>query len=388
MSYFRFVIPLLLTAFFEQTVVQLVRVTTSYRTVELGLDVYWVGIITSFFAVLPMVFAVKIGRFIDRGNDARTAWIGGSLLVLACVGFALWQSLPALLIFTALLGIAHLMLVISQQVLCARHGGQGAVDRMVGNYMVANAVGQGFGSGIVGWVGGAAHIPPTTTLYAIGLGFSILSCAFGFLLRSGPPRPPKPEGEKLLPVREIAKLPGLKLIFFVSVVTVAAQDLIVVYLPALGAERHISVDIIGTLLAIRAAASMASRFVYAWLGQFLGRWRLMAISTSASAAFYALLAVPMPVILMGVVVALASFALSNAITVSIATLLATTDDATRGTANSIRMMGNRVGQMVIPFMAGLIAAASGVAGIFLIIGASLGASGVAAQLSRREREAA
>jgi MFS family permease len=114
----------------------------------------------------------------------------------------------------------------------------------------------------------------------------------------------------------------------------------------------------------------------------------MAISTSTSAAFYALLAVPMPVVLMGVVVALASFALSNAITVSIATLLATTDDATRGTANSIRMMGNRIGQMVIPFLAGLIAAASGVAGIFLIIGASLGASGVVAQISRREREAA
>ena len=36
------------------------------------------------------------------------------------------------------------------------------------------------------------------------------------------------------------------------------------------------------------------------------------------------------------------------------------------------MMGNRMGQFVIPFLAGLIAAATGVAGIFLIIGASLG----------------
>src|SRR5882762_9228484 len=153
---YRFVTFLLATAFFEQVTTSLIRVTTSYRAVELGLSVVWLGIITAAFAILPIVLAVPVGRFIDRGNDARTAWIGGSLLVVACAGFALWQSLPALLIFTALLGIAHLMLVISQQVLCARHGGQGAVDRMVGNYMVANAVGQGFGSGIVGWVGGAA----------------------------------------------------------------------------------------------------------------------------------------------------------------------------------------------------------------------------------------
>ena len=382
---YRFVLPLLLTALCEQIVTSLMRITTSYRAVELGLSVVWLGIITAFFAVLPMLTAVKIGRFIDRGNDARTAWIGGGLLVIACAGFALEQSLVALLLFTALLGIAHLMLVISQQVLCARHGGQAGVDRMVGNYMVANAIGQGIGPAIVGWAGGSASIPPTRLLFTIGLGFASLSFAASFFLRPGPPRPPKRGGDRLVPVSEIARIPGLKLIFFVSVVTVAAQDLIVVYLPALGAERMISVDIIGMLLAVRAVASMASRFLYARLSALLGRWRLMAISTLASAVFYAAIALPLPIPLMVLMIAAAGFALSNAITVSIATLLAITGDETRGTANSLRMMGNRMGQFVIPFLAGLIAAASGVAGIFLIIGASLGISGAVAQLQRRSQ---
>jgi len=380
---YRFVLPLLLTALCEQIVTTLMRVTTSYRAVELDLSVVWLGIITAFFAVLPMATAVKIGRFIDRGNDARTAWIGGGVLVVACAGFALLQSLVALLFFTALLGIAHLMLVISQQVLCARHGGRDGVDRMIGNYMVANAVGQGIGPGIVGWAGGAASIPPTGLLFTIGLGFAALTFAASLLLRPGPPRPPKPEGDKVVPVAEIARIPGLKLIFFVSVVTVAAQDLIVVYLPALGTERNISVDIIGMLLAVRAGASMASRFVYAWLSMVMGRWRLMAVSTLASAIFYAAIAAPLPITLLVVMVAAAGFALSNSITVSIATLLATTSDETRGTANSLRMMGNRMGQFVIPFLAGLIAAAAGVAGIFLIIGASLGVSGAIAHLQQR-----
>jgi MFS family permease len=372
-----------MTALCEQIVTSLVRVTISYRAVELGLSVVWLGIITAFFAILPMLFAVKIGRFIDRGNDARTAWMGGGLLVVACAGFTLWQSLPALLLFTALLGIAHLMLVISQQVLCARQSGELAVDRMIGNYMVANAVGQGVGPTIVGWAGGSASIPPTHLLFGIGLSFAMLTCVSAVLLPPGPPRAPRPEGHKPIPVREIASIPGLKLIFFVSVVTVAAQDLIVVYMPALGAERGISVDVIGALLAVRAIASMVSRFVYAWLSKLLGRWRLMAVSTFASAVFYAALAVPMPLAAMYVVIAAAGFALSNAITVSIATLLATTSEETRGTANSLRMMGNRMGQFVIPFMAGLIAAATGVAGIFLIIGVSLGASGAVAQFGRR-----
>lgn len=380
---YRFVPPLLLTAFFEQTVTALVRITTSYRAVELGLSVAWLGIITAFFAILPMVFAVKVGRFIDRGNDARTAWIGGGLMIVACAGFALWQSLPALLLCTALLGIAHLMLVISQQVLCARHGGRDGVDRMIGNYMVANAIGQGFGPVIVGWAGGSANLPPTGLLFTIGLAFAVLTFAGAVFLRPGPPRPPRPEGDRPVPVREIARMPGLKLIFFVSVVTVAAQDLIVVYLPALGAERGIAVDIIGMLLAVRAGASMASRFVYARLSALTGRWRLMAASTLASAAFYAAIAAPLPIAVMVVMVAAAGFALSNAITVSIATLLAITSDEMRGTANSLRMMGNRMGQFVIPFLAGLIAAATGVAGIFLVIGASLGVSGTVAQFGRQ-----
>src|SRR5215475_15036442 len=106
MMNYRFVVPLLATAFFEQTVTATARITTSYRAVELGLSVVWLGVITAAFAILPIVFAVKIGRFIDRGNDARTAWLGGALLVLACAGFTLLQSLAALLLCTALLGIA------------------------------------------------------------------------------------------------------------------------------------------------------------------------------------------------------------------------------------------------------------------------------------------
>src|SRR5256885_6719715 len=158
-----------------------------------------------------MLTAVKIGRFIDRGNDARTAWIGGGVLVIACAGFALQQSLVALLLSTALIGIAHLMLVISQQVLCARHGGQEGVDRMVGNYMVANAIGQGIGPTIVGWAGGSASIPPIGFLFTIGLFFASLTLAASFFLRPGPPRPPKRKGDKPVPVSGIARIPRLKL---------------------------------------------------------------------------------------------------------------------------------------------------------------------------------
>ena len=381
---YRFVVPLLATAFFEQTVTATARITTSYRAVELGLSVIWLGVITAAFAILPIVFAVKIGRFIDRGNDARTVQLGGALAIVACAGFSLSESLTGLLVFTAVLGIAHLLLVISQQVLCTRLEGPGAMERMLGNYMVANAVGQGVGPYIVGWAGGSASIPPTRFLFVIALGAACLTFACTLLLRGGAPRAPRKEGAKPLPVREIASIPGIRVIFFLSVVTVAAQDLIVVYLPVLGAERGMAVDTVGMLLAVRAVASMLSRFLFAWLNELLGRWRLLVISTFASAVSYIGIALPLPLALMHVALAGAGFSLGIAVTGSIATLLSLASAEARGTANSLRMMGNRVGQFVIPFLAGLIAAAAGAAGIFLVIGLSLVASGAVAQVKRAE----
>jgi predicted MFS family arabinose efflux permease len=256
------------------------------------------------------------------------------------------------------------------------------MERMIGNYMVANAVGQGVGPSIVGWAGGSASIPPTQFLFWIGLLVSILTFASALMLRSGRPRVPRGEGNKPIPVGDITRIPGIRVIFFVSVVTVAAQDLIVVYMPLLGAERGIAVDAIGMLLAVRAVASMLSRFLFARLNEAFGHARLMAFSTFASALAYIGLALPLPLWGMHVVIAAAGFALGISVTVSIAGLLALASDEARGTANSLRMMGNRIGQFTIPFLAGLIAAATGVAGIFLVIGVSLAASAAAVRIRR------
>src|SRR5438477_1467433 len=160
-------VPLLTTALLEQVTTSLVRVTISYRVLELGLSTVWLGVITAAFAILPMVLAVTVGRFIDRGNEVQTAWIGGGLIVAASLGFWASQFVPAILFFTTILGLGHMMLVISEQVLCTKAEGPGAIERMIGNYMVANAIGQGIGPAIVGWAGGSASIPPTNLLFGI-----------------------------------------------------------------------------------------------------------------------------------------------------------------------------------------------------------------------------
>jgi MFS family permease len=149
-----------------------------------------------------------------------------------------------------------------------------------------------------------------------------------------------------------------------------------------GAERAMSVDAVGALLAVRAVASMASRFLFAWLNEALGRWQLLVVSTFLGAFAYLSIALPLPLWLMHVAIATAGFALGVSVTGSIATLLSLATAEARGTANSLRMMGNRVGQFIIPFLAGVVAAASGTVSIFLALGVSLAACAGVTQYGR------
>jgi hypothetical protein len=59
----------------------------------------------------------------------------------------------------------------------------------------------------------------------------------------------------------------------------------------------------------------------------------------------------------------------------------------RGTANSLRIMGNRIGQVSLPFGASLVAAATGVGGILVMIAVTLAASAAAVQWSKPGKSA-
>jgi hypothetical protein len=52
-----------------QTMILIVRVTTSYRALELGLPVFWLGVIAAGFAIIPVFSAVPLGR--DRSRQRR-----------------------------------------------------------------------------------------------------------------------------------------------------------------------------------------------------------------------------------------------------------------------------------------------------------------------------
>lgn len=379
---YRLLIPLLLSTTLIQMITAIIRITTSYRAIELNLSIAWLGLIAAAFAILPIFIAVQVGRFIDRGNDARAAWIGAGLFTLASVGLAFWSSVEGLFIATTLLGMGHLFLMASQQMLCVRAAGLGSIEPVFGNYMVAGAIGQGLGPYVVGWLGHGATIPPTQLLFLIALGLAIVSFAVILTMRPGRERKHEETTEEVATVGSLLRVPGLAAVIVAGIVMVSSSDIILIYVPLLGTERHIDVSQIGLLLTIRAAASMTARLTYARLVEMFGRMPLMITSTAACGFAFAALALPLSFWPMAIIMVVMGVSFGLATTLSITIVVDMTTAGARGTANSLRIMGNRLGQFVLPFGAGIVAAAAGLSALLLVMAAAIVTSAAAMHWQR------
>ena len=369
-----------------QTIYAIVRVTTSYRAIELDLPVVSLGIISATFAVPPTLLAVWVGRLLDRGLDAQVAWIGSGVFVVTCAGFCFFSdSLAALLLLTALFGVGHLLTMASQQMLCVRCSGPRGRDTAFGNYVVSSAIGQGLGPYLIAWIGGTASVPPTGKLFGIALIFAVLSVVTGAAIRPAPKHMRPEKTREVVPIRTLLRQRGLMAVITASVITITSQDLLTIYLPLLGADQNIDVRNIGGLLTVRSVASLVSRLSYTRVLRLIARQPLTLISMGGAGLGFACFAFPIPLPVMYAAMIFLGFSLGIATTLSLTNVVDLASAAAMGTVMSLRITGNRLGQAAVPFLASLVATATGVGGIFAIIAVSLVTSGASVHFSRQER---
>ena len=117
----------------------------------------------------------------------------------------------------------------------------------------------------------------------------------------------------------------------------------------------------------------------------VGRRPLTLASMVGAAIGFACLALPVKLPALFAAMTLTGVALGIATTLSLTNVVDLASPASMGTVMSLRNTGNRIGQMAVPFAASLIAAASGVGGIFVIIALSLAVSGAAVHFSAEDR---
>lgn len=370
------------------------RLLLTYRVLDLGGSAQEVGLMIALGSLAPLLVVVRAGRFLDEHTPSRPLLLGGVTVTLGIVLLATAGSLSVLGVASTLLGLGHLLAMMSSQSYVPKYADEAQFDRSFGALTLAASVGQTLGLPLVAVVellaSDADRDVSVLGLWVMGvLSLALLPSALFLVTKQGRLGTPARRGElpERTPVRELLGLSGMPAAMVSSLAVLASMDLLAGYLPLLGEERGWSVAAVSLLLTVRAFASMASRV---WLGQLLAtvpRTWLILSATGVSGLAVLLLPVLDSVVLTGVAMAVIGFfwGIGQPLTMSWVVQISPARD--RSSALSLRLAGNRIGQVVVPLALGVVATRSGVGVVFVASGLLLGGATEAARraLSPRRR---
>jgi MFS family permease len=384
----RLLIVLLVHSALTQVITFVVRPAATYRAIELDVPSAWLGALGASFAVVPLLLAVPSGQATDRFGERRVMLAGSVLMAASGLVLAMfWGGAAGLFLGTVVLGTGHLLCVVGQQAAVANSAAPGRFDSAFGYYTFAASLGQALGPGLIVVVGGRQSIPDTHLIFLVASAIGVLLVVSAVALRM-PTRPVAAAAAAGGGMGSLLRTPGLVRALLISCIVLAAVDITLVYLPALGADRGLAAGFIGALLTLRALASMTSRLFLGRLVGLVGRRRLMITTVAVSAVSMAALGFPMPPLAMAVLVVVLGLGLGVGQPLTMAWLATAAPAGLRGRAMSLRLTGNRLGQVLIPSAVGAMALGVGAAGVLWATAAALAvatnaARGMAADGPRR-----
>lgn len=374
----------LLIALFSMTANQALRPMVTYRALELGATAAELGLVAGSFALLSSVFAVPLGRSIDRLGEPLFLAGGTGLLTLSALLLSLSGNLPALIAAQALLGLGHVAALIGLQTLMANAGDPKERDGRFGVLTVVASLAQTIGPMAAGFAYGTRGVD-LGTIFLLGAVPAALGVGMSLLLLARPPERHEQRGLAarqagqepfVRSVRTVMRQPGVPHAMLASLTVLTSIDLLIAYLPAWGAANGIAPSTIGLMLGARAAAGLASRVLMLRMLRAMTRRRLLVRSMLLPTL--ALLALPLtndPIVLL-ILLAFAGFGLGLGQPLSLAWISDQVAPEVRGTALGVRITGNRLAQLFVPMAAGLVAGAAGLGAIFVMTGALIGASSI------------
>ena len=139
----------------------------------------------------------------------------------------------------------------------------------------------------------------------------------------------------------------------------SGMDLLLVYVPLLGAVVGLTSSQVGLLLGINSGGALLARAATPFFVRRISNLRLMVVATVIASSCLFAVALNHQVVVMAFVMALLGFALGLSQTTTMDWVVNLVDDTSRGSALGLRVATNRVGQAFILAVAG---AVSGVVG--------------------------
>ena len=344
-----------------------------------------VGVLLALFALTQVFLALPAGRYADR-HGLRKPMIFSMLASMAGAGAAVvFPVFPVLCLAALLTGGATGSAVIALQ----RHVGRAAHGplqlRQVFSWLaigpaISNFIGP-FSAGIL--IDHVGTDPGSVLGYrAAFLMMAILPLASWWLLRRVQELPPiiavpgsaPPKAWDLL---QDSKFRQLMLVnWFLS----SCWDVHTFVVPVLGFERGIPASVIGTILGAFAIAAAAVRMLLPLMANRVREWAVLCTAMLITALLFGVYPLTTTALAMGVCSVMLGLTLGMVQPMVMSMLHQLTPEARHGEALGLRLMAINASSVVMPLLFGTAGAIIGVAGVFWITGAVVGAGARAAWL--------
>lgn len=348
--------------------IYVVRPIVSYKALELGADAAMVGIIGATFALAPLIFAIQMGRAVDKGKSGLALLVGSIILAGTTFGLLFIDSIPLLMIAMPLLGIGHLLCMVGGQTMIANRSESKLYERNFGLFTFYASLGHAFGPLIGGWLADSGEERVNANAaFIFAIGMFLLAAASVLKLSTKRENQPVPEKTTAkITTREVLAVPTFKSAIFVASATTAVVDVVLIFLPVLGREVGIGVTEVGILLAIRSVASMAVRALLGQITKLLGLRNILLWGAAVTLASMVALALTDNFWIISIIMLVSGFAMGIGQPATMAWVSRISSADSRGLAIAIRLTANRFGQVAMPIIAGLIAV-GGVSSVFYML---------------------
>lgn len=346
------------------------RITTSLYALSMHASAFTVGLLVALFSLFPMLFAVPMGRLIDRIGIIRPMLAGCVSIGIGCVLPGIISGLQILYIATILIGTGFMAIQVASQ---HTVGAMSAVEKRAANF---SWLALGFSiSGFCGPVlaGQVIDHAQFSTAY---LFFGVFPVAALALTACGRLRRMQQIalGDNLHAGHPLALLrdTDMRRIYIVGTLLSSAWDLFTFVLPIHGARSGFSASTIGFILGCFSAATFVVRLAMPMISRRLSEWQILAAALTLAAFCYVLF----PFMRQPFSVMIVAAALGAAVGASQPNMLALLHHAAppgrAGEAVGVRVTIGNACQVILPLAFGGAGMALGLSAVFWGMSAIIG----------------
>jgi predicted MFS family arabinose efflux permease len=377
--------------FVLQVAVTLARPVSTYRLLALGADGVTLGLTAACFAVPPMLLAVGFGRWTEQHHPALLLVVGLGVSSVAAFVLVFAQSILAMALATTALGVGHMSGIIGgQSIMAQAHSSLARIDRF-GTLTTVSALGQIVGPVLGGVIIGHTEEPSLASTssalwvaaWVFVAGVPAAALAMRTRIQASTVRTGRAER-----IWHLLRRRGMPAALMTSFSAKSGIDLLLVYVPLLGAVVGLTSSQVGILLGISSSGALVARAATPFFVRRIPNLRLTVVATVVAASCLLVVASSHNWVPMIAAMSVLGFALGLSQTTTMDWVVNLVDDTSRGSALGLRVATNRVGQTFVLAVAGAVSGAWGVQAAFALLAAVMFVTAAAGVISGRRGQSA